>query len=465
MSVQRWIFVGCVLLVIAIAAIAQFASGRDNQQQQQPSGSGQGAAPQGAKPPGGGPPAMPPPLVAVAVAQEKDVHYPQTFVGTVMPKRIADVGSAVDGRVVEFPVNEGDRVEKGDTLTQLLTGQLDIQLAGAKAEVERLRYAHEELKNTWPDEVKQADARHKSRKAALDYANAKLTRARSLHQRAAITDDQLQDAQSQADQAQAAFAEAAAALAIVQGPRQHAIRQAEHAVEVQQEEANAIQDQINKHTIKAPFNGYVTKEHTEMGQWVAKAGLVAQVAELDEVDVAIMVLEDYLPNIRLQMPARVVIRALPEEKRQFMGQVAVVVPQADTASRTFPVKVRVANTVEADGQMLIRAGMQARVTLEIGRATQAVVVPKDAVVLGGATPVVYVVDPLPTGAAAGAAAAAPGMAPPGTVRPVSVELGLEDNNWIVVVGDVRPGQQVVTEGNERLRPGMPVRVAPGAEGR
>jgi multidrug efflux pump subunit AcrA (membrane-fusion protein) len=52
------------------------------------------------------------------------------------------------------------------------------------------------------------------------------------------------------------------------------------------------------------------------------------------------------------------------------------------------------------------------------------------------------------------------MAPSGTARPVSVELGLEDNNWIVVVGDIRPGQQVVTEGNERLRPGSPVRVAP-----
>jgi RND family efflux transporter MFP subunit len=404
---------------------------------------------------------MPPPLVAAVTALEKDVYYPQTFVGTVMPKRIADVGSAVDGRVVEFAVNEGDRVEKGQPLTQLLTGQLDIQLAGARAELERRRHVYEELKASWPEEVRQADARLKGRKAAMDYATAKLARAKSLHARGTITDDQLQEAQSLADQAQEAHAEAAATLAIAKGPRQQAVLQAEQSVAVQQEEANAIQDQINKHTIKAPFDGYVTKEYTELGQWVAKAGMVAQVAELDEVDVEIMVLENYLPNVRLDMPARVTIPALPPEKRVFPGHVAIVVPRADTSSRTFPVKVRLPNSIEADGQLLIKAGMLARVTLEIGQATRAVVVPKDAVVLGGATPVVYVVDPIPADAAtpAGAPAGPAGMSPAGTVRPVSVELGLEDNNWIVVVGDIRPGQQVVTEGNERLRPGMPVRLA------
>ena len=155
------------------------------------------------------------------------------------------------------------------------------------------------------------------------------------------------------------------------------------------------------------------------------------------------------------MPARVTIPALPAEKRTFQGEVAIVVPRADSSSRTFPVKVRLQNTLESDGQLLIKAGMLARVTLEIGSATKAVVVPKDAVVLGGQTPVVYVVDPVP--ATPGAAAA--GMAPSGMARPVPVEMGLEDNNWIVVVGDVRPGQQVITEGNERLRPNMPVRVA------
>ncbi len=466
---SRWIYVVGALLLIAIVLIVQAQlNGRENAQSSQASAGKPGAAkPPAGGPgkPGGGPPGMPAPLVAAVTAMERDVNYPQTFIGTVMPKRMADIGSAVDGRVVNFAVNEGDRVEKGQLLTQLLTGQLDIQLAGAKAEVERRRFVYEELKTSWPEEVRQAEARHKGRKAAHEYAASKLSRARSLHTRGTFTDDQMQEAQSMADQAQESFAEATAALAIIKGPREQAVLQAQQNMVVQQEEANAIQDQINKHAIKAPFDGYVTKEYTEIGQWVAKAGMVAQIAELDEVDVEIMVLENYLANVHLKMAARVTVPALPADRRTFPGEVISVVPRADASSRTFPVKVRVSNSPEADGQLLMKAGMLARVTLEIGQTTKAVVVPKDAVVLGGATPVVYVVDPMPTDGAKPQAAGPPGMAPSGTVRPVSVELGLEDNNWIVIVGDIRAGQQVITEGNERLRPGSPVRVAGGEAGR
>ena len=62
-----------------------------------------------------------PARVAVEPAQMQSVAAGQEFVGTVVPARTAIVGSAVDGRVIEFPINEGDRVEAGDTLARLLT--------------------------------------------------------------------------------------------------------------------------------------------------------------------------------------------------------------------------------------------------------------------------------------------------------------------------------------------------------
>jgi multidrug efflux pump subunit AcrA (membrane-fusion protein) len=57
---------------------------------------------------GQGPPAY---LVAVSPVVEREITAGQMFVGTVMPLMTAIVGSAVDGRVVEYPLNEGDRVE------------------------------------------------------------------------------------------------------------------------------------------------------------------------------------------------------------------------------------------------------------------------------------------------------------------------------------------------------------------
>jgi multidrug efflux pump subunit AcrA (membrane-fusion protein) len=72
-----------------------------------------------------------------------------------------------------------------------------------------------------------------------------------------------------------------------------------------------------------------------------------------------------------------------------------------------------------------------------------VLVPKDAVVLGGQSPMVYV------------AMAAGGKT---TVRPIPVTLGPAQGTWIAAIGDVKAGEQVIVEGNERVRPGQEIRI-------
>jgi multidrug efflux pump subunit AcrA (membrane-fusion protein) len=91
--------------------------------------------------------------------------------------------------------------------------------------------------------------------------------------------------------------------------------------------------------------------------------------------------------------------------------------------------------------------MFARATLPVGPSGTATMVHKDAIVLGGPTPLVYVVDlPQPD-------------ATEGQARAVQVQLGGARDAWIEVRGgDLKPGQQVVVQGNERLRPGAMVRV-------
>src|SRR5206468_10870550 len=111
------------------------------------------------------------------------------------------------------------------------------------------------------------------------------------------------------------------------------------------------------------------------------------------------------------------IPALGHEK--FMGRVATINPQADPRSHTFPVKIRVQNRIEND-QPLLKAGMFARVTLAVGKPTACVLVPKDAVVLGGPSPMVYV------------AATSGGKM---TVKPVPVTLGPAQGTWIAAMGD------------------------------
>lgn len=389
----------------------------------------------------------PPAPVVVAPVLERKVAAGQTFVGTVQPLRRSVVGTAVPGRVIEFFVNEGDRVKKDQPLAQLRLDALKIQRAAAMAELDLREQELAEMENgSRPEELDQAKARVAGAKALMEYRQSRLKRLQELIERKAASTDEFQDASSVADQAVAAYLDAHKAYELaVAGPRKEKINQAKARVAAGKEEVNRIDDQIRKHTIVSPFDGYVVAEYTEVGQWISQADPVAEVIEVDQVEIAIALLEDYVTTLKIGQAVRVEIGALKAET--LVGSVALIVPQADVKSRTFPVKVRVKNDF-VDGRPLIKPGMLARVTLPVGAASTALMVPKDAIVLGGPTPIVYAITP------------GSGTNGPSTARLVPVQLGIVENDLIEVRGDLKPGDQVVCQGNERLMPGAPISVLP-----
>jgi multidrug efflux pump subunit AcrA (membrane-fusion protein) len=116
------------------------------------------------------------------------------------------------------------------------------------------------------------------------------------------------------------------------------------------------------------------------------------------------------------------------------------------------VRVQVANEF-VDEQPIIKAGMLAQVTLQTGPVHKGILVPKDAVVLGGATPMVFIVVP---------DAKDPKQA---VAQPIPVEIGVASADKLQVLPTtaaqaafLKPGDQVVVLGNERLRPGQAVMV-------
>ena len=393
---------------------------------------------------GQGPPAK---LVAVSPVVEREIMAAQTFVGTVMPLRKAVVGSAVDGRVIEFPLSEGDRVKEGQTLAQLLTDTIRLEIVAAEADLELRRQQLAELENgTRPEEVEQAKARMTAAEARVQYARARRMRAENLFtQRQAMSEEERDEMIALAIEAEQAYLEVRAAYELaVLGPRKEQIAQARAQVAVQQATVNRLKDQLQKHTIISRFPGYVTAEHTEVGQWVKQGDPIAEVAALDEVEVFTYVVEQYVPHIRAGTTVSVQIPSIPGPPVE--GVVTAIVPQADVQARTFPVKVRVKNQVTEEGPLL-KSGMYARVLLPTGRRQRAMLVPKDALVLGGPQPVVFVVD--------GASASAK----QGKARSVSVQLGAAEGNMIQVTGGgLQAGQLVVVQGNERLRPGEDVQI-------
>jgi RND family efflux transporter MFP subunit len=387
-----------------------------------------------------------PALVAVSPVVEREVVGSQTSVGTVMPLKKSIVGSAVDGRVIEYPLNEGDRVEQGQMLAQLLTETIELEVAAAEAELDLRQEQLAELQNgTRPAEIAQMKARMVAAQARVQYANARRARAENLfRQGQAMTQEERDEIIALAVEAEQAHLDAKAAYELaVEGPRKEQIAQAAAQLAVQQATVNQLKDQLAKHTVVSRFPGYVTAEHTEVGQWVKQGDPVAEVAALDEVEVMAHVVEQYVPHIRVGMEVSVQIPAIGA--KPMAGVVTAIVPQADLQARTFPVKVRLKNQVSDDGPLL-KSGMYARVMLPTGEKQLAMLVSKDALVLGGAQPVVFIVNPASPNAKQGKA------------QPVAVQLGLSEGNMIQVSGGLKVGQLVVVQGNERLRPGQDVEV-------
>jgi RND family efflux transporter MFP subunit len=395
-----------------------------------------------------------PALVAVQPVVQREVAEGRTFVGTLMPLRQALVGSAVDGRVVEFLVNEGDRVEEGQPLARLLTDSIQLQLQGARAELKLRDEQLRELENgSRPEEIEQAKAKMAGARATRDYLQARRKRSERLFQVGqAVSEEQLQEAISAAVAAEQAFAEATAAHELaVAGPREEQVAQASAQVAMQRAVVGQLEDQLSKHTIISRFAGYVTAEHTEEGQWLTRGDPVAEIVALDQVDVLVHVLEDQIPYVHVGTPGRVDLPALPD--RTLTGEVALIVPQGDSRSRTFPVKVRLNNDRREDGEPLLKAGMLARVTLPTGPKQNALMVPKDALILSGSSAMVYVIDPKTIETVADPASGVSFHQAP--VQPASVQLGVSDGQGIQVQGNILSGQFVVTKGNERIIPPRP----------
>ena len=391
------------------------------------------------------PPAVP---VAAALVSTMQTASGQPFVGTVLPARTSDVGSAVDGRLTELPIVDGQHVAENEPIAQLLRGLLEIERAGATAELDRRRQVLGELQaGSRPEEIEQARATVAGFEARLSYAKDRLARMARLAERGTSTADELHDAQTELRAVEAQLRGSRAALELVEsGPRKEQIAQAAAAAAVQEAEVQRIDDQLAKHTIRAPFSGWVVERFTEKGQWVARGGLIARIAELDTLEIEAQVPESSVAALREGAQVRLEFDAATDQA--WIGTVARVVPQADLLSRSFPVRIRLENQI-VDGVPTIKGGMLARAWMPVGVAGSVMVVPKDALVLGGPKPLVFCIDPSsPT---------------TGAVRPVEVALGAAVEGHVAVRGGLEPGMLVVVRGNERLRPGMLVTFTPPTE--
>jgi RND family efflux transporter MFP subunit len=175
-------------------------------------------------------------------------------------------------------------------------------------------------------------------------------------------------------------------------------------------------------TIYSPAGGSVVERKVTRGQYVNSGDALFTVADLSTVWVKADVYEFQLTQIRPGQAVEITSDALPD--KVLRGRVDFIEPEANPQTRTIPVHVHVPNPA-----MRLRPGMYVRAKFVSPGQRESIVVPRSAVLDTGTRKLVYVAKPN------------------GVFEAREVQAGAPTEKLYPVLAGLKPGEQVVANGN------------------
>jgi multidrug efflux system membrane fusion protein len=204
-----------------------------------------------------------------------------------------------------------------------------------------------------------------------------------------------------------------------------------------------IQTQLSFTEIRAPVSGRIGSIPNKVGTTVRTAdntatSVLATINQVDPIYVQFAIPQVYLPDLRAAMAqGNVTVNALIDDKRKQSGAVAFIENTVDPMTGTVMAKAKIANANEG-----LWPGQFVKAEIVLGTEPEALAVPAPAVQLGPQGPYIFVVK---DGTVA-------------EVRPITIKRTQAGES--VVGSGLRPGEQVVTDGQLRLVNGAGVTVKP-----
>jgi membrane fusion protein (multidrug efflux system) len=292
--------------------------------------------------------------------------------GTVaaVPNEDVKVSALVGGRVNIVSVAEGDSVRRGQVIAELDRQPMDDQRRQAAAAVEQA-------------------------KAQVENARLNLQRNQQLFERGIAAGKEVEDARAQMAGAQAALDTASAAL-------------------------STADRNVERAAVRSPIAGQVVKRMVSVGEQVdgTAAQPIAEIANLDRVELAANVPSEYLSRIKPGQTATLTSDAFPG--RTFAGSVLAIAPAVDATTNAGLVRIRIANADRA-----LKVGMFAECRITLGERRNTLTVPPSAIVKTDAGAAVYVLSG-------------------DTAQRTVVKVGLEQPTAAEILSGVKEGDTVLT---------------------
>lgn len=321
--------------------------------------------------------AMPLTAVTTTTAENAEWHPTIKAIGSLAPVQGVTISAELEGTITEIGVENGAAVAAGDLLIKLDTTVEMAQLDAAEARA--------------------------------DLAKLQVDRARKLSEQRTISE-------SEYDASAAQYAQALADVA-------------------------ALEANIAKKTIRAPFDGRVGIRQINLGQYVSRGTPLIPLQKLDPMFVNFYVPQRNMPLLGVDQSVDVTVDAFPGQV--FSARVGAINPEVDMATRNVWVQAIIPNPGEK-----LRSGMFARVEVTLPQANEVVVVPSTSISYASYGNSLYVVEES-TGPEGNTSLVA-------SQRPVV--LGAKRGDLVSVIKGLSGGEQVVTSGVFKLRNGLPVQV-------
>ncbi len=326
--------------------------------------------------------------VQVAPLEVRQVNYTVVAPGGIEAFQQVQITSRVAGAVDRVAFVEGQTVKQGDTLVTIETERYQVAVGQAKASLDR------------------ATATEQAAEAELSRRQGAVAQHPGLVAGEEIAQYATNVATTKADVASA----------------QQALRVA--------------QLNLRDAYVRAPFAGVIQSRTVQAGQYLQPGAVLGTLLQRDPLLLRFGVTENDAPRLKPGMIANMTLR---ESARSYKAKIILVAEAADPTTRLVPVTGEVDDT---EHKYWLRPGAFCEVSVPIGDARPAIVVPSIAVQPTDSGNVVYIVDDK------------------NVAHLKQVKLGMyTPDGGVEVTQGLAAGQLLVVQGFEALSDGAPVKIS------
>ncbi|MFT3795706.1 efflux RND transporter periplasmic adaptor subunit [Flavobacterium sp.] len=196
-------------------------------------------------------------------------------------------------------------------------------------------------------------------------------------------------------------------------------------------EAQLIQAQLAKATVRAPFSGKIGLRNISQGTYVTPTTIIANLVNTSQLKITFSIPEKYAPQMKV---GSTLSFTTSESKDKYTAKIYAIEPGVEVATRTLKMRAIAQNP---DGKLL--PGTFANVMLPLQKINDALLVPTEALIpIQGGKKIFIAKD--------------------GKAKEIVVETGARTNQNVLIISGLKAGDTVLTTGVMSLKEGSPVQV-------